>query len=40
MTFINNENQLLQLGTNQTTYFAAVNRHVSENMSGEVNIKE
>lgn len=40
MTFINYENQLLQLDTNQTTYYAAVNRHLNENKAGEVNIKE
>lgn len=40
MAFINNENQLLQLGTNQTTYYVAVNRYLNENIAGEVNIKE
>lgn len=40
MTFINNENQLLPLGTNQTTYYAVMNRHLNENIAGEVYTKE
>lgn len=40
MTFISNEIQLLQLGTNQTTYYVAVNRQLNANIVGEVNIKK